>query len=112
MRRTKLRPISQKRAAQLPEYNALIKKLRTLCGNKSELDGSKPDWQSGYVVDPHHILGRGKHFLDPFSIIMLTRTQHDTEEGKIKGVKYGEALLLKLVQAIRIKQGFNPSEWG
>ena len=95
----------------MPGYNKLVAKLRDLCDNKSEIDGSNPDWQYDFMVEPHHILGRtGDLLTDPFNIIMLTRTQHDIEEGKIIGKKLGKDYLLKLVAARRIEQGFRPLE--
>ena len=107
----RLNPISKKTAAEFPKYIKLIARLRELCDNKSELDGSNPDWQSGSRVEPHHINGRdGDRFLDPFQIIMLNRTQHDLEGGQIKGEKVGKEKLLAIVYDLRIKQGFIPKE--
>jgi len=109
MKRTRLNKISKKRQAQLPAYNKLIKKLVILCGNKSELSGQNPDWQGYYKIEPHHIGGRnGKRLLDPFGVILLTRTEHDLEEGKIRGEKVGKEKLLAIVKEIRTKQGFQP----
>jgi len=109
----RLNPISKKMQVELKEYFELTAKLRELCDNKSELDGSNPDWQSGNRVDPHHINGRdGDRFLDPFQIIMLTRTQHDIEGGQIPGDKVGKDKLLATVYDLRIKQGFIPKEVG
>jgi len=80
----------------------LVGKLRQLCGNRSELSGANPYWQSDFIVEPHHIEGRtGKRLLDPFNIIMLTRPEHDT----IRRTHTREELLT-LVRDIRIKQGF------
>ena len=107
MKQTRLRPISKKRRVELVKYLPLIEKLRRLCSNRSELSGDIPDWQSNFNVEPHHIEGRiGKRLLDPFNIIMLTRTEHDIEEGKIKGEKQGVDKLKNLVWEIRSKQGF------
>ena len=65
------------------------------------------DWQTDWFVEPHHIGGRiGKKFLDPYNIILVTRHEHDIEEGKVKGVKVGELELYRIVRAIRIGQGF------
>jgi len=106
----RLNPISKKMKVELKEYFALTAKLRELCDNKSELDGSNPDWQSDYRVEPHHINGRdGDLFLDPFNIIMLNRTQHNIEQGQIKGEKVGKEKLLAIVYDLRIKQGFKPN---
>jgi hypothetical protein len=105
----RLSPISKKTAAEFPKYLALTQKLRELCDNKSEIDSSNPDWQSEWKVEPHHIQGRdGDLFLDPFNIIMLTRTQHDIEQGQIPGQKVGKEKLLAIVYDLRIKQGFVP----
>ena len=104
-----MKRISDKRKALLPEYYTLVSGLVDLCRNKSELSGMSPDWQSGFVVDPHHIQCRiGKLYLDPFNIIMLTRIEHDIEEGKIKGVKIGKERLLEIVREHRIGQGYKP----
>jgi len=103
----RLNPISKKTMAEYPVYRKLIARLRDLCENKSELDGSNPDWQSNWRVEPHHIQGRdGDLFLDPFNIIMLNRTQHDIEGGQRKGDKVGKEKLLAIVYDLRIKQGF------
>jgi len=107
LKQTRLRPISKKRAEDMRKYLPLIEELRRLCNNRSELSGNYPDWQSRFIVEPHHIEGRiGKRLLDPFNIILLTRTEHDIEEGKIKGEKQGVDKLKDLVREIRIKQGF------
>lgn len=104
--------ISKKRLEESKEYFDLIARLRIMCDNKSELSGANPDWQSEFMVDPHHIGGRaGSKYLDPFNIIMLTRPEHDREEGKIKGAKpHSKVYLLALVRPIRIEQGFKPKE--
>ena len=95
----------------MPKYNKLINRLRELCNNQSELSGDSPDWQSNYQAEPHHIDKRnGKRLLNPFGIIMLTRPEHDLEEGKIKGEKVGKEKLLAIVKDIRIKQGFIPND--
>jgi len=107
LKRKRLKPISDKRKAQLPEYHFLVNRLRALCFNKSELSGDNPDWQSKWLLDPQHINGKnGKRFLDPFNLILLTRTEHDIEGGKIKGEKVGKEKLLEIIRPIRIKQGF------
>jgi len=108
LRKSPLKPISKKRLAQIRVYNELIRKLRRLCENRSELSGQNPDWQSGWKVEPHHIGGRnGERLLDAFGIIMLTRTEHDIQEGKISGQKVSEEELYCIVLPLRIKQGFN-----
>ena len=106
MIRSGVNRISKKRLLEMPIYNVLIVELRELCGNISELSGTKPDWQSGYLVEPHHIGGRiGKKFLNPFNIIMLTRTEHDIENDYKEGC-YTKEELLNIVKPIRIKQGY------
>ena len=112
MKRTRLNQISKKRQAQLPAYRTLIKVLRELCNNKSELSGQNPDWQSSWNAEPHHIERRnGERLLDPFGIILLTRFEHDREEGKIKGEKpIGKEKLLAIVKELRLKQGFKPND--
>jgi hypothetical protein len=105
----RLNPMSKKRIAQKPSYDALIAFLVMGCDNKSELSGKNPNWESDWVVDPHHIEGRsGDRYLDPFNIIMLTREEHDIEEGKRPGEKQGPEKLKSMVYWIRIKQGFEP----
>lgn len=105
-----LNRISDKHQEELKEHTALIHKFRQLCNNRSELSGNRPDWQSANLVEPHHIKGRGRLLLDPFKIIMLTRTEHDIEEGKIKGSRHSKEELESLVYAIRIKQGFKENK--
>lgn len=92
----------------MQEYNELIKRLRFLCGNSSELSGQNPDWQSGWKVEPHHIGGRnGDRLLNPFNIILLTRVEHDIQEGKINGQKpLSKKELSNIVSPLRIAQGF------
>ena len=101
MIRSGVNRISKKRLLEMPIYNVLIVELRQHCGNRSELSGIQPDWQSGYLVEPHHIRGRiGKRFLNPFNIILVTRPEHDT----IK--QYTKEELLAIVRQIRISQGY------
>jgi len=91
------------------EYSELIKKLRLLCNNRSELSGGKPGWQSQFLIDPHHIDRRnGDRLLDPFNIILLTRTEHDIQEGKINGQKLSKEALYAIVYPLRMTQGFIP----
>lgn len=102
-----MRRISKKRLLELPEYNVLISELRRMCSNRSELSGEWADWQTHWDVEPHHIRGRiGKRFLDPFNIILLTRSEHDIQESKIRGQKYSKEELEVIVKPIRISQGF------
>ncbi len=107
LRRKKLRPISKKREAILSEYNELIRKLREMCGNVSELSGQRSTWESEFNVTPHHIDGReGALLLDPLGIILLTHTEHMIENGQIPGDKKGKDYLLWLVKSIRMRQGW------
>jgi hypothetical protein len=110
LKRSPLKSVSDKRKRELREYYKLVKLLRDLCDNKSELSGKSPDWQSKRLVDPHHINGRnGTKLLDPFGIIILIRLEHDIEEGKVKGKKpTDKKKLLKIVKEIRLRQGFIP----
>jgi hypothetical protein len=110
--RVKLKPVSDKTAKILREYNKLVNLLRKLCNNKSEFDGALPDWTSEWKVEPHHIGGRsGKLLLNPFNIIMLDRNRHDIEQGQIKGDKHSKQELLDIVKPLRIKQGFKEEEY-
>jgi len=108
MKRTRIKSISEKRKAEMAEYKQLEKKLRILCGNRSELSGDYADWRTHWDVEGHHINGRnGKRLLDPFNIIMLTRHEHDREEGNIRGEPPTDPQkLLEIVRKIRIAQGF------
>ena len=105
LKRTKgINKMSPKRAAESPEYYALVNKLRDLCENTSEMTGENPDWKSKFLIDPHHIDGRaGSLYLDPFNIIMLTRDEHDAEKTY---KRFGRERLLREVMPIRIAQGF------
>lgn len=109
LKQSRLKPVSAKRKAQMLEYEILKTKLRNLCGNKSELSGNNPTWESDFVVEPHHIDKRfGKRLLNPFFIIMLTRSEHDIQEGKVRGEKVSRERLLRIVLPLRISQGFRP----
>jgi len=102
--RNGIRQVSKKRKEKLPEYNKLVGKLRTLCGNKSELSGDKPNWQFSFKVEPHHVCGRtGPMLTDPFNIIMLTSPEHQAQDGNSWEDKLK---LLALIRPIRLKQGF------
>jgi len=103
-----MKKISDKRKAELPAYNKLVRKLRELCGNKSEISGDPPDWRTSYKIEAHHIQGRlGKLFTDPFNIICLTRKEHEIEMRLYKDIPaLGTEYLLELVKGIRIQQGF------
>ena len=100
--------VSSKRKKLLPAYKKLISELGKRCHNMSELSGAIPDWQTGGKVEPHHINGRtGGLFTNPFNIIMLTRTEHDIEEGNNRLIKpHSKKVLLKLVRDKRLKQGY------
>lgn len=101
IRRTRIKAVSEKRKAELAEYSSLEDRLCLLCGNKSELSGDAPDWQTDYFVEGHHITGRnGKRLLDPFGIIMVTRPEHD------RIWEYSKETLLQMIRPLRIKQGF------
>jgi len=103
-KRSKIKPISKKRQSQLPEYNRLIKQLRELCENRSELSGNRGDWRFDFSVVPHHIMGRvGDRLTDPFNIIFLTPSEHDSMDF------YGfdkKQSLLEYIKKVRIKQGY------
>ena len=101
-----MKPISEKRQAQLKEYYALVVKLSRWCHNRSELSGNRPtEWQAGFRVVPHHILGRrGKQLLNPFNIIMVTHTEHTAIHEERS--PYTKEQLLEIVKTLRIKQGF------
>ena len=106
-----LKPVSARQAKRLIEMTELKQQLIRGCYNQSELSCEKPDWQSGYLVEPHHICGRvGKHLLNVFEIIMLTRTEHDYEEKHKSFERKRE--LLALVKPLRIAQGFIEENYG
>ena len=106
MKKTKIKPISEKRRIQLGDFLTLRIRLTDLCKNKSELSNEKPDWQSGFLVEAHHITNRiGKQLLNPFGIIMLTRDEHTIEQQHKEGCHTKEELL-NLIRDVRISQGF------
>ena len=105
MKRTKIKPVSEKRQGQLVEYRELVVNLRHLCSNKSELSGNSPDWLSGYRLDAHHIDKRNSNrLLDPRNIIMLTRLEHQDIHFHNTYEKKQE--LLAFIEPIRLRQGF------
>lgn len=107
MKQSPINKVSKKRSSEMMTYHLLVAKLRMMCGNISELNGTNPDWQSDYLVEPHHIRGRiGNLYLDVFNIIMLTRLEHDIQEGKIRGQRYSETELLDFIRPKRLLQGF------
>ena len=111
LQQTPINKVPEKRSSEMMVYSQLIARLRRLSNNISELTGASPDWQSDYILDPHHIQGRiGNLYLDPFNIILITRQERDIQEGKVKGHKYSEEMLLTHIRPVRIKQGFIPKD--
>lgn len=108
MKRAPINKISKHKQKQLAVYKKLVITLQFYCNNKSEIDGDSPDWQSHYLVEPHHINGRtGDKLTDPFNIIMVTRNQHKRQEGEIKDEPpIPDDKLIAIVKELRIKQGF------
>lgn len=97
-----LRPVSKKMAGKLPEYRRLKQKLIILSGNKSELDGSLPDWRG---LEVHHVMGRiGKRLADPLNLIVLTASQHEYEQSHMTPER--KTFLLALIRPIRVRQGY------
>lgn len=73
MRKTALKKVSDKRQEQNEVYFTLINQLRLLCGNKSELSGKAPTWESNFLVEPHHFEGRiGDNFINPFGMELFS----------------------------------------
>ncbi len=108
-----MKGISDKRRKQLPKYRRLVSKLRGLCDDESELSGKNPDWQTDWMAEGHHIMGRiGDLYLNPFNIIMITRDEHTAIDNElpIDGHKYTKEELLKIVAPLRIAQGFIPKK--
>ena len=102
MKQTPIRRVSDKRAAQMPQYHDILEAIGLCSQSLSELGGKWP-------VIPHHIHGRrGEHLYDPFNIILVTDAEHreihahNTPELKEK--------LAAIVKEIRLKQGFIPNE--
>ena len=94
--------ISRKTQDKLPAYNALVKELRELSGNRSELSGDTPDFRG---LSPHHITGRiGKKLTDVFNILIVTADEHTYLQKHMSYQKKQE--LLGIVKAMRIKQGY------
>jgi hypothetical protein len=113
MRHTRIKPLSDKRQEELKRYWKLHMDLIILCGNKSELSGDNPDWQTDYVVEPHHISGKEhEKLLDPFNILLLSREEHIKIQNHqpINGHIYTREELLNIVRPIRIKQGFKEAQ--
>lgn len=105
MKHSYIKPISKKQSVRLKEYHKLLDTLIELSGNVSELSGDRPDWQSDFKVEGHHIEGRiGNKLTDPFNIILLTRNEHVHWQ---KHMSYeNKQYLLRVVKKIRIKQLF------
>ncbi len=100
-----LNTMSNTRRDRLVVLRDLITKLRAYSHNKSELSGNEPNWQSSWLVEPHHIIGRnGNKLLDPFNIILLTRDEHLVEQSNMSFERKNE--LLELIKPIRKQQGF------
>ena len=85
-------------------YHELLEQIRPQ-DNRSELSGELPDWQSGGIVEAHHINGRiGTALIDPFNIIFVTREEH--AEIHAHNTYERKQELLAIVEPIRIKQGW------
>ena len=97
MKRKAIRPISKKLQTKLPEYRRLVDELKILCMNRSELSGESP-------IEPHHIMGRiGDRLTDVWNIILLTRNEHNEQDGNTYEQKQE---LLGYVKIIRLRQGY------
>ena len=101
-----MKRISDKRAAQLADYDKLISNLAAFALYRTELEEAPSVWNPTARLEAHHIDGRrGDRLLDPFNIIIVTAEQHreihqhNTWEQKQK--------LLALVKEIRLRQGFS-----
>ena len=85
-------------------YHDLIEQIRPQ-DNRSELSGELPDWQSGGIVEAHHINGRiGTALIDPFYIIFVTREEHAEIHAHNSYERKQE--LLATVEPIRKAQGY------
>ena len=104
MKRTRIKSISKKRQGQMSIYHDLIEQIRPQ-DNRSELSGELPDWQSGGIVEAHHINGRiGTELINARNIIFLTREEHADIHAHNTYERKQE--LLAIVEPIRIKQGW------
>ena len=104
MKRSRIKPVSDKMRARLIPYRELVIELRELCGNKSELSGERADFRSDFLVEPHHIMGRtGKRLTDVRNILMVTRSEHDAQNCNNYQAKQK---LLEYIRPIREKQGY------
>jgi hypothetical protein len=112
MKRTAIKPISKKRQKQLREYIKLSTLLKDYAGHKSELSG-KPETQYDKLV-PHHIEGReGKRLINPFNIIICLTSEHTSSNECIHKHNSFELKqeLLKIVEPIRLNQGFKKEDY-
>jgi hypothetical protein len=108
-RRRPLKPVSDKRKKEIPDYNKLKAKLILDRWRgfyfESELNGVMSK-----EVEPHHIDHRENGRLtNPFNIIILTRGQHEWEGAHHSFERIQE--LKAIVRPIRIKQGFKESDY-
>ena len=103
-----MKRVSDKRAAQLADYNLLVAHLKGLSHAKSELSG-----KVGALV-PHHIDGRrGKRLLNPFNIILLSEEEHTGDDGiQAHNTWEQKQKLAALVKEIRLRQGFTQEGTG
>lgn len=105
MKRTPLKRVSKKQAAENAELGKLVNELRQKAGGRSELTGKF------YLhLDPHHFGGRGKNLCNPFTIVMCSRPEHN-EEQKHMSYKHKQELR-DLVRQIRIRQGYREEDYG
>ena len=102
MKQTRIRRISDKRAAQLKEYYKVLDVIM----NTPVSDYSGESQRNSDRFDPHHIDGRrGKRLYNAFNIIVCLHSEHEyfqahnTPELKEK--------LAGIVKEIRLRQGFS-----
>ena len=101
LKKSRLKPMSKKRARKMPEYCLLLSKLEGLAFHCSELTGKYGE------LEPHHINGRiGKLLTDPFNIILLLRTEHEYYTNGEGCTRKAKEFLKEFIRPIRIKQGF------
>lgn len=107
MKRVPINHMSPKRKKESPKYRRLVAELIMKSGNKSELSEKHPDFRG---LQCHHICGRiGKHYLNPFELIILTAEEHD-EEGDHRTQERRE-YLLDFIKPIRISQGYKVEDY-
>ena len=110
LKRKPINKVSKKRQKESPIYYKLVRELREKSGNVSELSGEKPDWQTKFKTEPHHICGRNNGgYANPFNIILVTRTEHDNEEDH-KSFERKE-FLLRFIKPIRLLQGYKVEDY-